>query len=155
MAVPLTLQFIVFCTPIYFYPRLSLAPNTALFSWSKEMVIVKWVTPGTQILRHVVGGILFVSLTLCKQPRGTVAGNTVHIHYHLATFQFVIRIYQHTESYRLLPCHVAKRLDSLSQLLSLSLFSAFLSIVLHSLQLSSSFKFYAPFFTLSIPIFLI
>jgi len=69
--------------------------------------------------------------------------------YHLTAFQFVIRIY-HAESSRLLPFRVLKRLDSLSQLISLSLFSAFLSIFPYSPQFSSSIFlfFYTPFLLL-------
>jgi len=143
----MALHFIVCCVPLYFYPRLSLAPNTALSSWLQEMVIVKWVTPGTQILRHVRGGGSCLCLWHCANNPGEPLLATLLV-YHLTTSQFVIRIYHHTEGYRLLPFHVLKRPDSLSQLISLSLFSAFLSIFLYSLQFSSSINFYATFLLL-------
>jgi hypothetical protein len=112
-----TFQFIVYCVPLYFYPRLSLAPKTALLSWLKEMVIVKWVTPRTQISRHVTrGGESCLCLWHCANNPGEPLLATLLV-YHLTTFQFVIRIYHHTEGYRLLPFHVLKRPDSLSQLI--------------------------------------
>lgn len=143
MAVLFTLQSIVCCVPLL----LSLAPNTALSTWLKEMVIVKWVTPGTQILSTWWGeGGSCLCLWHCANNPGEQILATLLV-YHLPIFQFVIRIY-HREGSTLLPFHDLKRLDSLSQLISLSLFSALLSIFLYSLQFSSSIIFlffYAPF----------
>jgi hypothetical protein len=142
-----TLQFILCCFPLYFYPRLSPSPDAripdaATYSCWKELVIVKWVTPGTQILRHVIGA-LFVSLTLCKQPGGTIAGNTAVI----PPYFFPI-CNSNLSSYRgprlLLSC-VLKRPDILSQMISLFCFPAFLSIFLPPSQFPSWINFLFPF----------
>ena len=87
MVLLFTFQVIVYCIPLYFYPRLSLAPNTALLSWLKEMVIVKWVTPGTQISRHVTGGGDLVCVSDTVQ---TAQGNRCWQHCSIPPYYFPI-----------------------------------------------------------------